>query len=666
MEFLDIDFETKSDVDLKRHGLALYASDPSTKMICMGWAIDGADPDIWWAGEPIPKELKAALESDIPVYAHNADFERHIFDYVMAEDYGVHVKLERWRCTMIMALAHGLPAALGELAIALGLPVQKQPHGARLIREYCGPRRLAEWKEGDRELMGDYCLHDVMVQQAARKAMRELSYKEWSEYHLTCRMNDQGIPVDIEFAEAALEYADDIAEDVDRRIAEITGGVMTKHTERKARDEWILPRLTDAHKKILEVWKKGQRKYSFDEEHRNALLEVEDLDPAAASLLEAINDAGSSALKKFAAAVDQNVDGWVHNTFVFHGAGTGRFSGRGMQPHNFRRDAFDGDRAEALICDIKEGYEVEKPSSTMARLLRPMIHHPDGIYYVDWSSIEGRVAPWIANNEYADAKLELYRQDKDVYIETAAGMFDLNAVEIAEQVEAGDKAAKNYRQSGKVAELSLQYAGGRGALQGMAKNYGMSFEDDEASRLVQLWRAANPWATSIWQEFDDAIWQAVSQKDTPFKAGRCTFLSDGVYLWCALPSGRFLAYFAPRMEDYETPWGEVRFGPTFQTSTRVKVDERKEKGEFYRNHLRGGLAFQNATQAVAADILRDSLLKADTGGLNIIGHVHDEIIGLGPESDGHKLNEIMLSPEPWADGIPIGTGGVEWGTRYGK
>tara|TARA_R110000751_G_scaffold132068_2_gene234510 strand:+ start:190 stop:402 length:213 start_codon:yes stop_codon:yes gene_type:complete len=69
-------------------------------------------------------------------------------------------------------------------------------------------------------------------------------------------------------------------------------------------------------------------------------------------------------------------------------------------------------------------------------------------------------------------------------------------------------------------------------------------------------------------------------------------------------------------------------------------------------------------QAVAADILRTALLKADRAGLHIVAHVHDEIIGLG--DDGDRLNEIMLNPPVWADGLPLATGGVVTGQRWGK
>lgn len=667
MNYLDIDFETRSQEDLKINGLAHYASHPTTEVICMAWGVDGGEPVIWWSYDPIPERLLKALKSKIPIYAHNADFERHIFDFVMSNDYGISIKLERWRCTMIMALAHGLPGALAEVSIAMGLNVKKQKHGTRLIREYCAPGFLTEWKEGDKDLMAEYCVTDVKVQQAVRSGLRELTDAEWGEYHLNCRINDRGLPIDVDFVTEALGYSDDIAREVNGKISELTGGLMTKSTQRKNRDAWLFPKLNPKQMKLLEVYKDGKKKISLDQDHRDALLEAENLDPLARNLIELINDAGSAALKKYGAAANQHLEGRVHNTFLFHGAQTGRYSGRGIQPHNFRRDAFGANEAESLIADIKEGYEIEKPTVTMARLLRPMIYSTEGISYVDWSSIEGRVAPWLANSGSGEKKLELYRADKDVYVETAAGMFHQDAANLLTRVGEGDAEAKGYRQAGKICELSLQFAGGKGALQGMARNYGMVFEDDEATNLVHLWRHNNPWAEEIWGVFERACDYAVRNIGQPVEAARCTLQSDGNFLWCRLPSGRLLAYYQPRMEMYETPWGEERYGPTFQTSIKVKVKDQAKLGRLYhRNFLRGGLIFQNSVQAIAADILRDSVTRADARGLDIIGHCHDEIILEGVYRDGEALNEVMLDAPGWAENLPLATGGVESALRYGK
>ncbi|MBT4082141.1 MAG: hypothetical protein HOE83_00040 [Alphaproteobacteria bacterium] len=662
-DILYADIETQSQIDLIKHGLMRYATDKTTHMISLAHAFNDEPVDFWWGKHlrptdapvlPFPTRVLDHIERGGIIVAHNADFERHLFDYVISEDYNFDAPaIDQWHCSMAISLANGYPAGLDAAAQAAGLPYQKNPAGTRLIQTYCAPGHLTEFLPGDAELMEAYNISDVEVMRALTKVCRDLSDDEWQEYFLTCKINQRGLPVDTEFADAALGYANEVADDANLNIATLTGGKMTKHTQRKSRDEWLFPKLLDYQIKLLEVYKKGVKKISLDYEHRQYLLACDDLDFDARSLLEYIDNAGSAVLRKYSVAHHQHVGGRVFNTFLWNGAGrTGRFSGKGLQPHNMRRDVFGDNEAEALIQDVMEQIELDKPATTMARLLRAMIYSKAGLYWVDWSAIEGRVAPWLANSLAGELKLDLYREGKDVYIVTAADMFDMME----------DDVDSVLRQSGKIAELSLQFGGGAGALIGMAKNYGVTFDDDEAGSIVRKWRRANPWAEDIWSDYDKAITGAVRAPGVPFTVGRVTYCSDGDnFLWCELPSGRLLSYPKPLWEEYFTPWDEARVGATFQTHFKPPAGKPP-----LRNHARGALLFQNTVQAVAADLLREALVEADAEGLDIIGHVHDEVIGQGPVEDGELLNEIMCENPWWADGLPLATGGVSSGRRYGK
>lgn len=661
---LYLDLETRSDVDLIFHGLRRYAEDPSTEVICMAWAFDDEPVDFWWGdgAHDFPYAVVEHVGAGNLITAHNAEFERHLFEFVVNNDYDlprvrfVAARLDQWRCSMAQALANGHPAGLDALAVGLGLPFRKHSEGTRLIREYCAAGHkdiFAPEHEADRALMKAYNIGDVEAMRAATKCMRDLTDGEWEEYHLNCRINDRGLPVDVPFCEAALAYTYQVADDANRQISELTDGLMVKATERKSRDAWLFPKLTAYQMKLLEVYKKGEKKTSLDADHRGYLLECDDLDFDARKLLEYIDNAGSSALKKYAVAAHQHVAGRVHNTFLWNGAGrTGRFSGRGLQPHNIRRDVYSDDEALSLIADIQGNYELDAPAETMARLLRAMIYHPDGLYWVDWSSIEGRGAPWLANSSEGEAKLDLFRENRDVYKVTAGSMFG-----VAESAVTADQ-----RQAGKIAELSLQFGGSHDALIGMGKKFGIIFEEEVAREHVANWRRANLWAERAWDDYQTAIISAVRSPGVPYDVGRVTYQSDGKnFLWCSLPSGRLLAYPKPRFEEYETPWGEVRYGPTFQTHHKPAAGEPP-----LRKHARGALLFQNTVQAIAADMLREALLIADDERLNIVGHTHDEVLGIGSQKQGALLNEIMLEQSWWNEGLPIATGGVSTGTRYGK
>ena len=643
------DIETRSQCDLLFHGLRRYAQDPSTELVCLAYAFDLDPVQFMWAHEPLPDDLRAYLEGDGEITAHNAQFERDLFDFVICNDYDLPlIAPTRWRCSMVQALTNGHPGALVQLGESLGLPIAKQSEGPRLIREYCAPQFADIFVSEDRDVMQQYCEYDVEVMRAAVSYMRPLTDDEWAEYHLTEKMNDKGIPVDVPFAEAVLGYSEEIAADASAEIARITGGAMTKHTQRKARDEFVLPRLTDHQTKLITVIKKGKETLSFDRDCRGYLLDCDDLDLGVYALLEQIDNAGSSSLTKFAVAAHTHVDGLVHHTLQFNGAQTGRYTSRGLQIHNMVRDAYGEAEADELAAQITEGFVIDAPAKTMARLARSMIRSDEGVYFVDYSAIEGRVAPWITDDPLAQDRLEVFRNGGDIYVKAAQDMFGL--VEVDDQ----------YRQTGKVAELSLGYGGAVGALTRMAKNFGITFEQTEAEDIVSRWRTINKWATGAWEVFEDAAYNAVNNPGEVFKAGRCAYRAQGQYLWCGLPSGRWLAYAKPEIEFIEDNWG-ARYKATFQTTARPGAGE-----ERIRKPLRGALLFQNICQAVAADLLRDALLRADEAGLDIRWHVHDEICGLGPPEDGEKLNEIMLTAPAWAAGLPLATGGVSSGRRYGK
>lgn len=650
---LYLDIETRSGCDLTFHGLRRYAMDPSTEAICMAYCFDDEPMRFWWLGEPFPQEVIDHFKNGGEVWAHNAQFERELFEFVIGPDHDFDApRLEQWRCSMVVAQVNGHPASLGELGRSLGLPVSKQDSGTRLIREYCAPIHKDIFDPEyttDKNLMREYCSYDVEVMRIALKCMRNLTADEWAEYHLNEKINDKGIPIDVEFCRAALKYSDELREEAGHEIRALTEGLMKNHNSRKGRDLFLENRLEEHHRDACMVFKKGEKKFSFDKDRRDALLEFDDLDIDVRALIEHINNAGSSTLAKYGTAVNTHVNGLVHHTFNFHGAQTGRFTGRGLQPHNIRRDAYDVDEADRLIEDIVDNYEVPHAGHVLGRLLRSMITHQEGVYFVDWSAIEGRVAPWLSDSELAEDRLQVFRDNGDIYVESAKKMFTLTEVNDDE------------RQQGKIAELSLGYGGGKGALMVMASKYGKTFEPEKAEEIVQLWRSSNPWAVDVWEAFETAAEKAVRVKDKPIEAGRCTFEFDGYYLWLTLPSGHKLAYPKAEYEQTETVYGTT-FEVTFQTTYRPAAGST----ERIRKHLRGALAFQNAVQATAAQILRRALVLADKAGLDIRLHCHDEIMGVGPRSDGDRLNEIMLTVPDWAEGLPLATGGVKWQARYGK
>ena len=653
-DILWLDFETLSLCNLTTQGLQRYVEDESTEVLCLGYAFNDEEPECWYPEDnaPFPARIIKHVNARGTMYAHNAQFDLQIWNYILANDFPVPAaKLSQWRCSATRAMAHGLPAGLKNLCIAINLPIQKQKEGQRLVMQYsCRGRQ--PWENDDKQLMTDYCNMDVATMRMACSIMRELTPSEWAEYHNNHRICTFGVPIDVEFATAALNYSDDVKADVNNQIQKLTDGTVEKATSRKSRDRWVFSRITEKQKTLLAVVKnKGKEDekttYSFDKEHRDQLMAAADLHPDVEALRNLIDDAGGSATSKYGHMVNTHVDGRVNYALTWHGAATSRWTSKGLQVHNMIRDAFE--EPEELIQDVLGDYEIPTPAKTLSRLLRASITAADGVTFGDWSAIEGRMCPWLSDDPRAQDVLDVFRvvhpdgcqcADCDIYIHTAEGM------------------GMDDRQAGKVAALSMQFAGGAGALQRMAKKYGVVYTDDEAEHLKQLWRRANQWCEDFWKGLKRAAWQAYRNPNTLYACGKLEFFyDDGDWLWMRRPSGNLQGYFQPRMEEVEYPWDETGFELTVLAGSVPP----KSGQPWPRRTLTAGVLIENATQGAAADLMREAVMNATD--LPIILHCHDELVAEGNCAD--DIQEIMDFVPDWAEGLPLKTE-VKFKQRYGK
>lgn len=204
------------------------------------------------------------------------------------------------------------------------------------------------------------------------------------------------------------------------------------------------------------------------------------------------------------------------------------------------------------------------------------------------------------------------------------------------------------------------FGGGKGAIQRMGRNYGLDLSDETAEGVKTAWREANPATVRLWGALTRAAMSAVAVPGAVETVGRLRMRVKGGVLWLVLPSGRPLAYHRPRIEDAEMPWGEMR-----PVVTAMGVNGYTRRWERYvLNHL---ILAENATQAVARDLLADAMLRVEAAGYPVVGSVHDEIISEVPEGFGSlaEFESLMAIVPIWAEGCPIAASG--WtGTRYRK
>jgi DNA polymerase len=654
-----LDFETRSECDLRKHGVYNYAQDATTDVLCMSYAF-GDGPVRTWVpsikkenGDIFKPEFpRAVREWKGPIYAHNATFERLIFWYVLQ----IEFKLEQFVCTAAQARANCAPGSLEDVGRFSGSSMKKDHRGAQLIRLLSVPQADGTFRQdaGLMKEMIDYCEMDVLAMRAISKAMRPLSPQELEDYHVNERINDRGVLVDVPLCRAAIQYASDEVEDIQKVVIEVTEGAITSVRSPRMK-QWVLDRVGEEAKKLMIVYKDGVQKYSIDKAVRANLILMENPDeipPAVAEVIQCADDLWASSVAKFSRLADlaDVEDQRVRGAFVFAGgSATGRASSYGAQVHNFTRKC--ADEPDAVRTAMVRGHSIvpkygKRVTDVLKGMLRPALVPSSGksLVVADWAAIEARANPWLSG--VGDQKLDLFRTGADVYKVNAAATFGCSV----------DGVTKDQRQIGKVQELACGFAGGVGAFAAMGRAYGVLLPESDARRMVDGWRRANPWAPTYWQALESAYLRAMRNKGHEFKAGRVTYYYDGVHLWYMLPSGRVLNYpFAKFDAEGNVTYAKAAWKPAADAK------------EWPRARLWKGLSCENITQAAANDLLRHSLREFDQAGLGTVLHVHDEVVieTDKPEEVSEIMQKIMCTPPAWAEGLPLDIE-VQTMTRYGK
>ena len=646
------DFESASALDLKAAGTLRYASDTSTRAIVLAYAIGDAPALTWHADGGIldwnnaPNDLRAAFDRGAIGAAWNASFDSAIWNYgTLGFPF---LTPERVIDVMIQAGVSNLPTDLESASRALG-GTGKQKDGKKLIKLFCLEGAAPSEHPAEWEQFLSYARQDVQAMRDVYRRTRPLPLGEWQQYWAFEHINRRGVMLDMPFVRrAAALTAEDVAAS-GRQLTELTGGAVNTVGQVKRIANWLHDQLPDAAmREVLIVGAPTDDDGDDDHEAESqefsltrdrvgrvlAMLEAKrangGINPAEAKALEVatirLYGAGASP-KKFARLEAQQVDGVLRGQYRFAGAGqTGRLSSKGAQIQNLSRDVLGADgAAEAPLVDaIADGCSYADLAAAapadvpvarkLALLVRPALVAGPGKLFVwgDWSEIEARIPPWLTVSDDAERVLNIFRANDrdpslpDRYILTAADILHKDPHAIA----------KPDRQIGKVATLSLGFGGSVGALLSMALRYRIHLDPAEARRIVDAWREANPWAQEFWGAHRDGesfgLWgAAMSAWEVPGRittAGRIAFVYRDDYLggalFMGLPSGRLLTYPRPRWRDVDVLDKDGR--PT--GAKRTELSFRRAHG---RAKLWHGVLCENAVQAVAADILRQTVTRIE-------------------------------------------------------
>jgi DNA polymerase bacteriophage-type len=662
----------------------------------------------------------ALADPTVDVWIHNSHFDRTVEAHA-----GLDLPLARVRDTMVQAIAHSLPGGLDALCevLKIGTDKAKDKAGKALIQLFCKPVKFRFRKRypAGLESPGEYAAEKAKAQAAwDGRATRETHPAEWERFliyagqdinamravqaklpkwnypnnstelalwQLDQRINDRGVAIDLELAEAAVRAVDRAQVALKARAHELTNGEVDSATRR---DAMLLHVLAEYGVDLPDLQMATLERRIADPDLPEGLRE----------LLRIRLQASTTSTSKYKVLMRAtSSDGRLRGLLQFCGASrTGRWAGRLFQPQNLPRpvlkqsvidtgiDALKSDCADLLFDNVME---------LTSSAIRGCIIAPTGrkLAVADLSNIEGRVLAWLAGERW---KLRAFADFDagtgfDLYALAYAKSFGVTPQSVMEDKKAGG----NQRQIGKVQELALGYEGGVGAFLTFAAAYGIDLEElaQQAFRAIPqdvmaqanimfewhrdkkkkdpaaamglskqawlvcesfklAWRAAHQEVVQFWRDIDNAVRAAITQPSTTYTCRMLKVRRDGAWLRIGLPSGRALCYPSPEIED-----GTITYMGVHQYSRK-----------WTRLSTYGGKLAENITQAVARDVMAANMPGIETAGYHIVLSVHDELLTETPDKDDYSaasLSELLSAVPEWAPGLPLAAAGFE-AYRYKK
>lgn len=637
MRELGIDIETYSSNDLVNCGVYKYVEAPDFTILLFAYSVDGG-PVVcvdFAMGEKLPDDVFAALtDPDVIKTAFNAAFERICISVYFFG--GKLLDPKQWRCTMVLAARMGLPLSLGQCGEVLHLAEGKMTEGKALIRYFSVPG-----KNGKRHLPSDapdkwdtfkkYNIRDVEVEQAIKRKVQRLKPADFDEelYVADQEINDRGVKIDRTLVDAAARFDDEYKAQLLAEAQQLTG---MENPNSPAQIKEYIKNTTGF---TVETLNKG---------NLDTLDEKLIYWPKAQRVIAIRREMGKTSNKKYG-AMQKCVckDGRIHGLLQFCGAArTGRWAGRLVQVQNLPQNhlvSLDFARSLVRQGDLDE-FEMNYANVTqvLSELIRTaFVAEPGKTFHVcDFSAIECRVIAWLASEDWV---LEVFRSNGDIYCANASKMFKVPVEKHGQNAQ--------LRQKGKIATLALGYGGGVSALEAMGGSK-LGLTEDEEKEIVKLWRDSNPRIVRMWAVIEKAAITAIKTGESVTVYRNIVIGKRWGMLTITLPSGRTICY--PRAE-VETEYNDGWRGD-HDIIEYEGLNQTTKKWGKVRTY--GGKLTENIVQAVARDILGIVILRAKAEGLNIVFHIHDEIIvEATPDQTLADVEALFSKPIDWCRDLPL-------------
>jgi len=616
-----IDFETFSELDLTKVGLHNYVTHPSTDIICMAYKIEGKATELWRPNE------KINFKEGYTLIAHNAAFELAVIREIGRVKYGIPIP-DFIVCTAAQASMMGYPRSLGKAAKAMKLSIQKDEKGKRQMLQITKSRKPSKdnpslnWLNNKEKLEATYlyCINDVNVECLIKSKTNPLPDYEIAIYSLDAKINNRGIRFDRDLAEAALDINDQYIDKLNNELFFLSGFTVSS--------------VTKVQNLLLAVRAEGVNTPDLRKSTVSKLLES-NLTPTAHRMLEIRQNGSKTSIAKYRKMLQWgSSDDRLRNLFLYHGAGTGRWTGKGPQLHNLpqgekmdKQDAIQ--RIKTRDIASLEDFS-HPPMVTLSSCIREAMTASEGniLGAADFKSIEVRVLAWLAGES---ALLGILRAGGDPYIDIASSIYSIPVAAVTPE----------QRNLGKMAILGLGYQMGSETFKTQCDIRGIDITEGFAIRVIKTFRMKYKNIVKFWKSIEKEAIKCKRDEKTLTAYNKFSFFMFNKNLLLGLPSGRFLYYIDPLLE-------QGKYGPKISHKRVNSITSQWERRDTY-----GGMLTENIVQAIARDLLAEAMLRVEKV-YPIVLHVHDELVVDVPEDFDRRRFESLVKEVPkWAEGIPI-------------
>jgi DNA polymerase len=596
-------------------------------------------------------------------------------------------------------MACGYPGKLELSAKAMGLKSQKDMEGQKAMIKLSKPRGRVQpdgsFKRWSCEefpavykTMYHYCGKDVDTEREAGMRLPYLVASEEKQYWYDQLVADRGVPLNQNLCRASLKIVAERKKELNVLCKGISGLTPTQTVE-------------------LRRWVNRNSNLGMEDLKREsveAALKSDGIPSQVKKVLSYRLEGSKSSTSKYQKALRCVCnDGTLKGARQFYGAHTGRWAGRGVQLDNLPRVTVPD--IEEIVEIVQHGHSWLVEScfndvmGSVSNAVRSMIvaepvktkllsleKYNKALYVCDFKSIESRLLHF---NSGQESTLQEWRDSDngtgvDVYVSNAADMFGIN-IDGMDVEKATKLVGKEHRYWGKIAELSLGYEGGTGALlRATAKNnanfadiFNIMYRnatDEQRSKVnwiwikmgtgnekafkaarfvVEKWRAKNKKTVKMWKMYAKCALKAVqtgkmqTYRGVRFKFNKLTKMLD-IY---ALSGGNPLHYPEAHVKIAKNIHGDL------EPQLRAHYYAGGKVRRWMEYHPYGGLITENIIQKEARDVMGSRFGPLEKAKFILRHTIHDELIAtswLGRLKEFLAL--VPVTPD-WATGCPIAVEG---------